>query len=122
MSNCTVTFHNNKTGDIAQYSSEFAFSHRHCTILYTVKAEIRSHNCWFLPVESVHAAVNITDEERVQFLLVDFRLKSLIQATFGETVITTEQSVLRALALMPLSHLNHNFSAMFYFSLRVSQH
>ncbi len=102
-SNCTVTFHNNKTEDVAQYSSEFAFFHKHCTILYTVKAETRSHNCWFLPVESVHAAVTIKNEKRVQFLLVDFRLKSLIQATFRETVITTEQSVLRALTLMPLT-------------------
>lgn len=101
----------------AQYSSGIAFFHRHCTILYTVKAEIRSHDCWFLPVESVHAAVNITNEEIVQFLLVDFRLKSLIQATFGETVKKSEQSVLRALGLLPLSHLNHNFSAVCYFSL-----
>lgn len=73
-----------KTEDIARYSSEFAFFNRHCTILYAIKAEIRSHNCWFLPVESVHAAVNITNEERVQFLLVDFRLKSPIQATCRE--------------------------------------
>lgn len=82
-SNCTVTFHNNKTGDIAQYSSGFAVFHRHCTILYTVRGEIRSHNCCFLPVESLHAAVNITNKERVQFLSVDFLLKSLIQATLS---------------------------------------
>lgn len=47
-------------------------SDRHCTVLYIVKAEIRSHNCWFLPVESVHAAVNISNEERVQFFVSGF--------------------------------------------------
>lgn len=52
--------------------------------------------------------------------MADFRLKSFIQATFGETVITNEQSVLGVLALMPLNHPNHNFSAVFYFSLQVS--
>lgn len=47
-------------------------------------------------------------------------MKSFIPATFGETVITNEQSVLGVLALMPLNHLNHNFTAVFYFSLQVS--
>lgn len=76
-----------KQRDRAQYSSEFAFFHTHCTILYTVKAGIRSHNGWILPVESVHAAVNITNKKGIELLLLDFLLKPLIPTTFRETVI-----------------------------------
>lgn len=91
------------------------FFHRHCTILYTVKAKkkIRSHNCWFLPVESAHSAVNITTEERVQFCwqipVWNHSFKQL-----SERLIINEQSALGAPALMPLSHLDHNFSAALY--------
>lgn len=63
-------------------------------------------------MESVHAAVNITNEERSTVFIGGFPFE-ISQATFRETVITTEQSVLPVLALMPLSHLNHNFSALF---------
>lgn len=82
-------------------------------IVHCRSKEERSHSCWFLPVESVHTAVNITNE----VFLVHFHLKSSIRATFGEMVITTEESVVvfSVLALMPLSHLNHNHSVIFYF-------
>lgn len=63
-SNYTVTVNNNKTGDIAQYSSEFAFFNRHCTISYIVKAKIRSHKCWYLHADCVHAAINTTNEKK----------------------------------------------------------
>lgn len=68
-------------------------------------------------MESVHAAVNITNEERGSVFVGGFPFEITHSSNFfGETVIT-EQSVLGALALMPLSCLNHNFSALFCLSL-----
>lgn len=74
-------------------------------------------------MEPVHAAVNITNEEMVQFLLVDFPFEFAHSSKLSER---TEQQLsnllLGALALMPFSHLNHSSSAALYFPLRVSQH